>query len=427
MVLSVSTLVGAAASITPEQVFVGWAAEFPFCYWLDAGRDADAESSWVGVGEPASIADIRAVRVHPAPSSPAEGWVGWFAYESGAARAGAPVHLDGAGEDAWMRTTAAVEFAPAGGAIRVHAETPELAEALAERLSALGPPEPAPEVTPQTQASSRHRPEEYAALIEACREAIRLGDAYQLCLTTRFEMAVDVDPVDAYRRLRAASRAPHGGVIRMADRWLLSASPEQFLAVEDGRIRTDPIKGTRPRGVQQDADAALAEELRSDVKERAENVMIVDLMRNDLTRVCTTGSVTVQRLFEVESHPAVHQLVSTVTGNLVEGVGVGDILDAAFPAGSMTGAPKLSAMTILHRLEGHARGLFAGAFGWVGHSGQMRLAMVIRSVVIEPGRVYVGAGGGITWLSDPAFEVAEVGLKARAPLAAVGVLPPHGW
>ncbi|MBN9182402.1 MAG: chorismate-binding protein, partial [Microbacterium sp.] len=162
-------------------------------------------------------------------------------------------------------------------------------------------------------------------------------------------------------------------------------------------------------------------------KERAENVMIVDLMRNDLARACLPATVTVERLLDVESYPAVHQLVSTVAGTLRDGTTVGELLDAAFPAGSMTGAPKLSAMTILHRLEDAPRGVFAGCFGWVGAAGGLDLAMVIRSIVVHPGGAYVGAGGGITWGSVAADEVAEVGVKARAPLAAIGADLPAGW
>ncbi|MGA7147423.1 MAG: anthranilate synthase component I family protein, partial [Microbacterium sp.] len=277
------------------------------------------------------------------------------------------------------------------------------------------------------QARPRHSAGEYAALIERCRDAIRDGDAYQLCLTTRFSIDAPVDPVDAYRRLRAATPAHHGGLVRTGDVALASASPERFLEVDHGVVRTRPIKGTRARGADAATDAALAEELRTNEKERAENVMIVDLMRNDLSRVCVAGSVGVDALLQVESYPAVHQLVSTVSGALTPGATVGDVLDAAFPAGSMTGAPKLSAMTILHELESGPRGVFSGCFGWVGADGALDLAMVIRSVVVHPGGAYVGAGGGITWRSDAAAEVAEVGIKARGPLAAVGAELPPGW
>src|SRR5690606_29483176 len=168
-------------------------------------------------------------------------------------------------------------------------------------------------------------------------------------------------------------------------------------------------------------------ELRASPKERAENVMIVDLMRNDLSRVSVPGSIRADTLLEVESYAAVHQLVSTVSSRLAPGTTVGDLLDAAFPAGSMTGAPKLSAMTILHALEGGPRGVFAGCFGYIGHDGRLDLAMIIRSIVTGPDGAYVGAGGGITWGSQPGAEVAEVGVKAHAPLAALGATLPPGW
>ena len=155
--------------------------------------------------------------------------------------------------------------------------------------------------------------------------------------------------------------------------------------------------------------------------------MIVDLVRNDLSRVCEPGSIRVEGLLEVESYPAVHQLVSTVSGRLRAGTTLANLLDATFPAGSMTGAPKLSAMTILHELEGGPRGVFAGCVGYVGDDGTVDLAMVIRSIVIHPHGAYVGAGGGITWGSDAAAEVEEVGVKARAPLAALGAVLPPGW
>ena len=214
------------------------------------------------------------------------------------------------------------------------------------------------------RVEARHTPTQYAALIERCRELIRAGIAYQLCLTTRFTVPGVHDGVAVYRRLRAATPAHHGGFIRIGGRSLLSASPEQFLHAEDGVIRTRPIKGTRPRGVDDAHDAALASELAVDAKERAENVMIVDLMRNDLSRVCEPGSIRVDALWAVETYPAVHQLVSTVSGTAAAGTTASALLEASFPAGSMTGAPKLSAMTCLHDLEGAPRGVYAGCFGY---------------------------------------------------------------
>ncbi|UJP10875.1 anthranilate synthase component I family protein [Microbacterium sp. KUDC0406] len=273
----------------------------------------------------------------------------------------------------------------------------------------------------------RHTVDEYVALVERCRDAIRAGDAYLLCLTTRFSTDAPDDPFRVYRRLRAATPAHHGGYLRIGDTHLLSASPEQFLEVRDGVVRTSPIKGTRPRGATLEQDAALAAELRASEKERAENVMIVDLMRNDLSHVGVPGTIEVERLWHVESYPAVHQLVSTVSARLRRGITVDELSEAAFPAGSMTGAPKLSAMTILHRLERAPRGVYSGCFGYVGLDGSVDLAMVIRSILIEGETAHVGAGGGITWLSDAGEEAAEVATKARAPLAALGAALPEEW
>lgn len=424
-----------ASWVDPASVFVALFDGNEQAFWLDAGPDAADGWSWVGAGEretaPEAVREI-VCRGDDDGEWPAGrfrgGWVGWLGYDDAAGRAGAPAHREpGFPGEAWLRVSTFVAFDHA--ARRAWAVGPEAgARALAQAVGAI--PVDAHAATPPAhgaKATSRHTPEEYARLIERCRERIRAGDAYQLCLTTRFDVPGAHDPGASYRRLRARTPAHHGGLVRTGPVSLASASPERFLEVVDGVVRTRPIKGTRPRGEDPALDAALAQELRSSKKERAENVMIVDLMRNDLSRVCEPGSVGVDGLLEVESYPAVHQLVSTVSGRLVAGTTVGGLLDAAFPAGSMTGAPKLSAMTILHDLEGAPRGVFAGCFGWVGHDGALDLAMVIRSIVVHPGGAYVGAGGGITWRSDAAAEVAEVGIKARGPLSALGAALPAGW
>ena len=419
--------------VDPASVFATSFADADDSFWLDAGPGASDGWSWIGDGVPDDPSRVRDIvcagGTVPGDAGPFRGgWVGWIGYDDAAARAGAPFvrDADAVPHEIWLRVRRMVAFdharrrawalAPDGGAHRLAAD-------VATAGAAPGPPAPAPGVP----ARARHAPDEYAALIERCRDAIREGDAYQLCLTTRFEVEASVDPFETYRRLRHATPAHHGGFVRSGAVALLSASPERFLDVADGVVRTRPIKGTRPRGADAVTDAALAAELEASEKERAENVMIVDLMRNDLSRVCLPGSVGVDALLQVESYPAVHQLVSTVSGRLAAGTTLDGLLDAAFPAGSMTGAPKLSAMTILHGLERAPRGVFSGCFGWVGDDGALDLAMVIRSIVTHPAGAYVGAGGGITWRSDAAAEVAEVGIKARAPLAALGAALPPGW
>lgn len=421
--------------VDPASVFTALFAAEPHAFWLDAGPGARDGWSWIGTGVPAEPDAVRATVCDGATATRGTGgltagWVGWIGYDDAARRVGAPSarDRDDVPPELWLRVTRLVAFDHAARRAWVHGSRAR-AETLAGAVALLrdDPPlPPAPAV--DRIARARHRPDAYAELVERCRDAIREGDAYQLCLTTRFSVEGSVDPVAAYLRLRTATPTHHGGLVRSGGAALVSASPERFLEVSRGTVRTRPIKGTRPRGADEASDARLASELRESVKERAENVMIVDLMRNDLSRVCAPGTVAVDGLLEVESYSAVHQLVSTVSGRLVPGTTLDELLAATFPAGSMTGAPKLSAMTILHELEGRAaRGVFAGCFGWVGDDGALDLAMVIRSIVMHPGGAYVGAGGGITWRSDAVDEVAEVGVKARAPLAALGAALPPGW
>jgi anthranilate/para-aminobenzoate synthase component I len=263
-------------------------------------------------------------------------------------------------------------------------------------------------------------PARYLAHIDACRDAIREGEAYQLCLTTEARIRGRFDALAVFDAVRASSATHHGGLVRIGDTALVSASPERFLEVtSDGLVRTSPIKGTRPRDARPDEDARLRGELVASEKERAENLMIVDLMRNDLSRVCELGSVAVTRLLEVESYAHVHQLVSTVEGRLRPDAGVVDAIAACFPAGSMTGAPKLRAIEVLDALEQRPRGPYAGAFGYLAADGSADLAMTIRTVVIDPDGASVGTGGGITSGSVASAELAEARLKAAALLAAL--------
>jgi len=319
-----------------------------------------------------------------------------------------------------------------GEAEDVLAALPSHPESTAVESPAVTPPATeSSAVTPPAQqradasATWRHSDAEYLALIDRCREAIRAGDAYQLCLTNAATVPGRFDALAVHRRLRALSPAPHGGLLRLAESALVSASPERFLRVApDGVATTRPIKGTRRRGADEREDRLLRQELVESVKERAENLMIVDLMRNDLSRVCRLGSVRVTTLLQVESYAQVHQLVSAVEGRLSEGFTAVDAVRALFPAGSMTGAPKLRAIEILEELEGGRRGVYSGAFGYLGVDGALDLAMVIRSIVIGSTGATVGAGGGITTLSDPAEELEEVHLKAAPLLRALGVPVP---
>ncbi len=268
----------------------------------------------------------------------------------------------------------------------------------------------------------------YEAGVELVREHIARGDIYQANLTRRLEARFDADPWELYRHLRTGDPSLFSAFLDLGPsqltsrpRALLSASPEPFLSVDArGHVQTDPIKGTRPRGRDAAEDRALARELLASPKDRAENVMIVDVLRNDLGRVCRPGSVRVPRLCRLERTAAVQHLVSTVTGDLADDRDAFDLLAASFPGGSITGAPKIRAMQILEGLEPVRRGPYTGALGWIGPDGAMQTSILIRTFVADGRRLTLHVGGGITYRSDPAEEWDETVAKARGPLDAIG-------
>jgi anthranilate/para-aminobenzoate synthase component I len=256
--------------------------------------------------------------------------------------------------------------------------------------------------------------------VEQIRAAIAAGDLYQACLTHRLELPHAGDGFALAGALRAINPAPFACLLSLPNATLVGSSPERFLRVSTDRwVESRPIKGTRPRGTSAAADRALRTELAQAEKDRAENLMIVDLVRNDLGRVCETGSIHVPELFAVEPYATVFQLVSTVRGRLAPGHDALDAVRAAFPPGSMTGAPKLAAMELLARLEPVRRGLYSGAIGYLDLRGGADLAVTIRSVVLKDGRAYLHTGGGIVADSEPAAEWREAEDKARALLSAL--------
>jgi para-aminobenzoate synthetase component I len=436
--------------------------------WLDSGVGARSGRSFLSADgrrvtlDPAApvLPQLRhALAAMPpiapragADPAPPLGLIGWFGYELRGETMGMLVPPTSAdSRAAWLTVDRGIVLDHATGEVElvalaraetlVSADSAETADtwsgeletwrqrtvALVEgarRASAPPPADPAPR-----QAHWRDDDAHYAELVRRCQEAIRDGEAYQLCLTSQARVDDPGDPLELYRRVRRGNPAHHGALLRIGVTTLVSASPETFLrvepleAAEPGalRVRTRPIKGTRPRGADPAADAALAAELAASEKERAENLMIVDLMRNDLSRVSELGTVVVTGLLEVETYAHVHQLVSTIEGRMRAGLDAIDAVAACFPAGSMTGAPKHRAVELLARWEGEARGVYSGAFGYLAVDGSADLAMVIRSILISDGVATIGAGGGITALSDPEAEVAEMRLKARALLRALGV------
>ncbi|MHC5795950.1 anthranilate synthase component I family protein [Lacisediminihabitans sp. FW035] len=418
--------------------------------WLDSGIHAAEGMSCLGFGSrtlSASVADntitvdgeTRHGRVldflredlagaEGLDGSGPLGWVGWLGYGLHAQTMGvASAHRPRYADASLLFVDLAIVFDHAAQAISVIGlDLAAVEDMRARAIGAFAPAAPAAGAAslPRAEAVWADSDEEYLGMIGECQAAIEAGDAYQLCLTTEVRVAVTPEPFAAYLALRSASPSHHGAYFRAGAVALLSSSPEVFLTVTpDGTIESQPIKGTRPRGDTAESDAALMAELLGSEKERAENLMIVDLMRNDIGRVSEVGSVTVPRLLAVESYAHVHQLVSTVRGRLAAGLTGVDAVRACFPAGSMTGAPKHSAVRILDRLEHRARGVYAGAFGYFGLDGRIELSMVIRSILLDADGASIGTGGGITALSVPIEELAEVKLKSAVLLAVLGVVP----
>ncbi|MFF8732606.1 aminodeoxychorismate synthase component I [Streptomyces sp. NPDC015171] len=290
-------------------------------------------------------------------------------------------------------------------------------------LRALAGRAPAPCAPPPRAETSglrlRHDRDTYLKLIDTSQEEIRAGETYEVCLTNMIEASTAVDPWHAYRHLRRVSPAPFAAFLGFGELSVLSTSPERFLRIDrHGAMESKPIKGTRPRGATPAEDALQVADLTTSEKDRAENLMIVDLVRHDLGRCAEVGSVVADPVFQVETYATVHQLVSTVRATLRAGVGAVAGVRAAFPGGSMTGAPKIRTMQIIDRLEGGPRGVYSGAIGYFSLNGAADLSIVIRTVVLRGGRLRYGVGGAIIALSDPEAEFDETVVKT-APLRAL--------
>lgn len=467
------------AWVDPAECFLALAKTGGPLFWLDSGEGASAGMSCLGVGSrvvtatpgalhewPSEVCSDESVfdflRREQAPGVRCDdqaafplGWVGWLGYELLRETLTTDTGRQSRYPDAaFLLAETSIVFDHAAQSVTLvalgdswsgeleawRAETHRMLSQLEQReldSAGSGPRDAATAAEPPAthgHASSAAHPEwahpewahpdsEYLAMIDQCQQSIRAGDAYQLCLTTELTVEAHPDPVDAYVRLRKLSPSHHGGFLRIGEVHLLSFSPEKFLTVTaSGEVESKPIKGTRKRGATRDEDEVLRRELLASDKERAENLMIVDLVRNDLARVCEIGSVRVTGLLEVESYAHVHQLVSTVRGTLLEGNVAVDAVLACFPAGSMTGAPKLSAVNLLDALERRPRGVYSGAWGYFGFDGSVDLAMTIRTVVIDANGVSIGTGGGITALSVPAEELEETRIKVAALVQALGLV-----
>ncbi|MBE3559357.1 MAG: anthranilate synthase component I [Ktedonobacteraceae bacterium] len=282
------------------------------------------------------------------------------------------------------------------------------------------PPEPVPiQDTAALQVTSNHTQAEFEEMVRRSIEYIRAGDIFQVVPSQRLSRYVNASPFTVYRALRAINPSPYMFYLDLQDFHIVGASPELLVRYEDDEVTIRPIAGTRPRGKDSQLDEQLAEELKRDPKERAEHVMLVDLARNDVGRVCTPGTVQVDEFMAIERYSHVMHLVSNTRGRLRAGATPFDALRAGFPAGTVTGAPKIRAMEIISELEGDQRGVYAGTVGYISHSGNLETAIALRTMVIKDGHAYIQAGGGVVADSDPTAEYHESLNKARALLRAL--------
>ena len=312
--------------------------------------------------------------------------------------------------------------APAGSERRKHAQA--RAEQLLDWIQSADEAVSSSDV-PATSAAlqSNFAREEYLAAISRTKEYIAAGDIFQANISQRFQAPLQISPWELYVRLRQVNPASFAAYLDYGSGQVVSASPEKFLEVSDGWVQTRPIKGTRPRGDTPEEDRRLAQELLASEKDNAELMMILDLERNDLGRVCRFGTVRVPELVVLESYPTVHHLVATVTGQLAEGCDNIDLMRAVFPGGSITGVPKVRSMEIIDELEPTQRGVYTGDIGYLGFGGQMQLSIVIRTIIATGGNAYYQVGGGIVADSQPAAEYQETLDKGKALAEALRDVP----
>jgi para-aminobenzoate synthetase len=451
----------------PEHVFCALFAHERHSFWLDSSKAADDRSrfSFMGAfGGPRSSLvtydvaehEIRIERPHATevrresifdyldrelrrlgtvgqelPFDMTCGFVGYLGYELKADCDGSPAHRSALPDAAFVFADRLVAFDHLEQSTYVLALSDPTGtngrwvDETSRRVAAPSPPPPLALAAGATLDSpvefrlSRSH-ETYLADIQRCKDLLTEGETYEICLTNKVRADADVDPLRLYRILRHINPAPFSAFLRLGDVAIASSSPERFLKIHrDGWVEAKPIKGTCGRGQDPEEDRRLSDHLRTDEKNRAENLMITDLLRNDLGIVCDIGTVHVPHLMEVESFETVHQLVSTVAGHLREELGVADCIRACFPGGSMTGAPKKRTMEIIDELEKEPRGVYSGAIGYLGLSGAADLNIVIRTIVMHDGSVSIGTGGAIVMQSDAEEEYEEILLKGEAPMRAI--------
>ncbi|MDU0478118.1 chorismate-binding protein [Staphylococcus chromogenes] len=386
------------ALIPPEQVAASW-SHYPYLCWLDTATE-DGPHLLAAGSKLVSLPDIpRVVLTADSAVAPTfvPGAIGVLSYEASALVDGGVV------VDKLLAPEIVYQIVQG----RAYLLTPD-----AQRGHTLTPA-PVTPATVHAEPTMRHSREQYRELISRCQEEIAAGNSYELCLTTAAaaEVGSDIDPLGWYVALRQLAPSPMAGFYRCPEQAVLSASPERFLEVKNGVARACPIKGTRSRAADPIRDAALVAELASAEKDRAENLMIVDLLRNDLARTCT--DISVPELCAVHTFSHAHQLISTISGRVRPGVRTYEVIQSAFPGGSMTGAPKQSSMEILSGLEQAPRGNYSGIMGYISADGAADFSILIRTITLAGAWAHYGAGGAITALSDPDEEYDEVLVKMR--------------
>jgi len=458
--------------IDSEQLFIHLFAESSNAFWLDSSRIEPGLSrfSFMGDGSGANSLLIRyhsqtkeltvtesevitccnesifdylkreiQIRKQPSNNLPFDfncGFVGYFGYELKAECGSEAMHQSSLPDAMFLFADRMIAIDHQEQTVYLLCLTQNDQTAQAEswfnevesQLENLNPlPEIVPDPYPKPVAFRFSRsPHTYLSDIHASLHEIHEGETYQVCLTNQIKTDARLEPLHLYRTLRRINPAPYSAFFRFSDVAIACSSPERFLKIDtQGWAETKPIKGTLPRSESPEEDEMLRERLRTSEKDRAENLMVVDLLRNDLSQVCEIGSVHVPKLMAVETYATVHQLVTTVRGKLRPDVHAVDCIRAAFPGGSMTGAPKLRTLEIIDRLEQEARGIYSGAIGFLGLNGSADLNIVIRTAVLTPEETTIGVGGGIVALSDPDLEYREMLLKAKALLHAI-VLTLHG-
>lgn len=370
-----------------------------------------------------ALLDSLAIEAPPSELPFLGGLIGYWSYDLGRIVESLPEHACNVTELPWSRV-GLYDWALIQDHWKQQAwliASPQRREQVLQWL--LAAPTPAVPFTLTETFAAETKRDDYGERFRAIQRYIHAGDCYQINLTQRFSASYRGDPWQAYRQLRQATPTPFAGYIAWQDKAILSLSPERFIEVRDNRVEARPIKGTRSRGVTPEQDQALARELTESAKDRAENVMIVDLLRNDLGRVCIPGSVRVPQLCGLESYANVHHLVSVVTGELSEQNSALELLAVAFPGGSITGAPKVRAMQIIDEQEPSRRSVYCGSLGYIDVRGHMDTSIAIRTVVADGGRLHIWGGGGLVADSEEEAEYRETLAKIDRLMEALSPCP----